>query len=184
MSAHITVIYPYILVHPYMYLFHTSTYQYVLVCTYVEHAKVCDEQANSMQSTGCVHLDINLLKPSRIVFLAQDSVPHLALGLPHGHPLCSSPDWLEYVFRTSHPVLRWLPMKLAEWISEKADRRASPCTRWTSSKLNHFLQQHAVDGALTTFGCVEWESELCRGVMSARCYPFKLPKRHFHGFNP
>ena len=46
------------------------------------------------------------------------------------------------------------------------------------------LQEHVVDGSLTTFGCVEWESELFRGVMRARCYPFKLPKRRFHGMNP
>ena len=27
------------------------------------------------------------------------------------------------------------------------------------------------------FGCVEWESQLFRGVMHARCYPFNLPKK-------
>ncbi len=26
------------------------------------------------------------------------------------------PNWLEYVYRTAHPTLRWLPTKLAEWI--------------------------------------------------------------------
>ena len=36
----------------------------------------------------------------------------------------------------------------------------------------------------TTFGCVEWELELRRGVMRARCCPFDMPKHHFHGFNP
>jgi hypothetical protein len=42
-----------------------------------------------------------------------------------------------------------------------------------------------VDGTLTTFGCVEWESELFLGVMMrARCYPFKLPKRLFDGMYP
>ena len=106
----------------------------------------------------------------------------------------SSPDWLEYVYRTGHPVLRWLPTKLAEWIGEnlqealgfpdKADRRASPGQGWTPDELNHILQAHVVDGTLTTFGCVEWESELFRGVMRARCYPFKMPKHRFHGFNP
>jgi hypothetical protein len=43
---------------------------------------------------------------------------------------------------------------------------------------------HVVDGTLTTFGCVEWESELCRGVMSARCYPYDMPKHSFHRMNP
>jgi hypothetical protein len=67
---------------------------------------------------------------------------------------------------------------------DKADRRAQPGTGWTPAELNSILQDHVVDGALTTFGCVEWESELFRGVMRARCYPFDMPKRRFHGFNP
>jgi hypothetical protein len=50
--------------------------------------------------------------------------------------------------------------------------------------MNHILQNHVVDGSLTTFGCVEWESELFRGAMRARCYPFKMPKHRFHSFNP
>ncbi len=33
-------------------------------------------------------------------------------------------------------------------------------------------------------GCVKWESDLCRGVMRARCYPFDTPKHRFHGMNP
>ncbi len=37
---------------------------------------------------------------------------------------------------------------------------------------------------LTTFGCMEWESDLFMGVMCARCYPFKMPKHCFHKFNP
>ena len=144
-------------------------------------------QANSKQSTGCVRLDINFLKPSRIELQGQGQVLHCG-------SLSSSPAWLEYTYRTSHPVLRWLPTKLAEWIGEnlqealgfpdKADGRASPGTGWTPDELNHILQEHVVDGTLTTFGCVEWESEMFRGVMRARCYPFKLPKRRFHGFNP
>jgi hypothetical protein len=80
--------------------------------------------------------------------------------------------------QAAHSVLRWLPTKLAKCIGDnlqdelrlhdKADQRA----------------EHVVDGALATFGCVEWESELCRGVMRARCYPFDIPKHCFHGMNP
>ena len=66
----------------------------------------------------------------------------------------------------------------------KADQRAEPGTGWTPAELNHILQSHVVDGALSTFGCVEWESDLCRGVMLARCYPFDMPKHSFHGMNP
>ncbi len=60
----------------------------------------CAWQANSKKSTGCVRLDINLLKPTRIEF-AEDPAP--SLSLPDG-PLAPQ-KWLEYVFRTAHPVL-------------------------------------------------------------------------------
>jgi len=146
-------------------------------------------QANSKNSTGRVRLDINLLKPTRIEFAAN---PAPSLSLPDGSHF--PPKWLEYIYRTAHPVLRWLPTKLAEWIGEnlqdelgfpdKADQRAEPGSGWTPAELNHILQSHVVDGTLTTFGCVELESELCRGVMRARCYPFDMPKHRFHGMNP
>jgi hypothetical protein len=134
-------------------------------------------------------LDINLLKPSRIEF-----VHHPAPLLATSDTQASAPEWLEYIYRTAHPVLRWLPTKLAEWIGEnlqdvlgfpdKADQRAEPGSGWTPAELNHLLHEHVVDGALTTFGSVEWESQLFRGVMRARCYPFNLPKKRFHSFNP
>ena len=148
-------------------------------------------QADSKNSTGCVRLDINLLKPTRIEFA---ETPAPSLSLPDGHR--SSPKWLEYtgIYRTAHPVLRWLPTKLAEWIGEnlqeelgfldKADQRAEPGSGWTPAELNNILQSHVVDGAFSTFGCVDCESDLCRGVMRARCYPFDMPKHSFHGMNP
>jgi hypothetical protein len=123
-------------------------------------------QANSKNSTGCVCLDINLLKPTQIKF-AENPVPFLSLpDAPH-----SPPKWLEYIYRTAHPVLHWLPTKWAEWIGEnlqdelgfpdKADQRAEPGSGWTPAELNHILQSHVVDGTLTTFGCGEWESDFC-----------------------
>jgi hypothetical protein len=97
-----------------------------------------------------VRLDINLLKPGRVELQGQGQ------ALYHGRS-SSSPDWLEYAYRTSHPVLRWLPTKLAEWIGEnlqealgfpdKADGRARPSTGWTPDELNQILQEHVVDGA-------------------------------------
>ena len=139
-----------------------------------------------------MRLDINLLKPSRLEFQDRDLAPNMAL--PVGHRSCSSPDWLEYIYRSIHSVLCWLPTKLAEWIGEnlqealgfpdKDNVRAGPGSWWTAAQLNHILQAHVVDGTLTTFGCVKWESEQSRGVMRARCYPFKMSKRRFHGMNP
>jgi hypothetical protein len=72
-----------------------------------------------------------------------------------------------------HPSFFWLPTKLAEWIGEnlqdelvftdKVDKSAEPGTGWTPAELNHILQAHVVDGALTTFGCVDW-SQICAGA--------------------
>ena len=164
-------------------------YQYILSCHSFMLCCVCVWQANSKNSSGCIRLDINLLKPSRVELL---QAPAPLLSVPDSD--ASSPKWLEYVYRTAHPVLRWLPTKLAEWIGEnlqeelgfpdKADKRAGPGTGWTPAELNRILQNHVVHGSLTTFGCVEWESELFRGTMRARCYPFDMPKQRFHSFNP
>jgi hypothetical protein len=57
---------------------------------------------------------------------------------------------------------------------DKANKRAQPGTSWTSAELNSILHDHVVAGELTTFGCVEWQSQLFRGVMSASCYPFDM----------
>ena len=97
-------------------------------------------------------------------------------------------------YRKHHPALQWLPTKLAEWIANNMQDelgfpdKADPRRGWTPGELNSILQNHVVrnrDGcALTTFGCVEWESELYRGVMRARCYPWNMPKHRFHKTNP
>ncbi len=50
---------------------------------------------------------------------------------------------------------------------DKADKRAQPGSGWTTSELNSILQDHVVNGALTTFGSVEFESELLRGTINA-----------------
>ena len=63
-------------------------------------------------------------------------------------------------------------------------RQIGERAREQGGHLNHILEAHVVDEAFTTFSCVEWESELFLGVMRARCYPFNMPKHHFHGFNP
>jgi hypothetical protein len=107
------------------------------------------DQASDKNSAGFVLLDINLLKPSRIEFV-QGPAPPLTLGegqVPY-------PNWLEYVYRTAHPMLCWLPTKLAEWIREnlqeelgfpdKADKRAEPGTGWTAAELNSILHSHVV----------------------------------------
>ena len=89
--------------------------------------------------------------------------------------------WLEDANHKHHPVarpvLQYLPTKLAEWIVENMqqelgfpDREDS--NKWSVSELNDILRRHVVRDrngcALHTFGpsfgCIEWESELCKGV--------------------
>ena len=38
--------------------------------------------------------------------------------------------------------------------------------------------------SLQIFGRLEWESELYRGIMSARCYPFNVRGHGCHNMNP
>ena len=67
-----------------------SMYQYIWSCNSFLLCCHCVVQANSKNSSGCVQLDINLLKPSRVEFL-QDKAP--LLSVPDRD--ASSPKWLE-----------------------------------------------------------------------------------------
>jgi hypothetical protein len=87
---------------------------------------------------------------------------------------------------------KFLPTKLAEWIGENMqDELGFPDKRdpnkWSVSELNDILRKHLVRDrkgcSLRTFGCVEWESELYRGIMRSRCYPFNLQGHRFHNMN-
>jgi len=85
------------------------------------------------------------------------------------HRLSRPPKvWLEYAYRKHHPVLQWLPTKLAEWISENLQDdlgfpdTADPRRGWTPVGLNNILDRHVVRDrngcSLHTFGCLEWET--------------------------
>ncbi len=62
----------------------------------------------------------------------------------HDDVLDPEPAWMSYEFRTAHPVLRWLPTKLAEWIganlSEELPIADKIEDRWTAAELNTFLR--------------------------------------------
>ncbi len=175
-----------------MYTYIPVFTQYIQICTQYVPRYICDGQACARHCLGSVCLDSNLLKPSRIEFVDKPA-PLLAMSDTQASP----PQWLEHIYRTAHPALCWLPTKLAEWIWEnlqdqlgfldKADQRAEPGTGWTPAELNHILHAHVVDSAFTTFGCVEWESQLFRGTQAthARCSSYPSPfNLRFHFFNP
>jgi len=132
-------------------------------------------------------LDIHLLKAA-----AHEAVAHQHLGLvPYTDD--TRPEWVTYPYRIAHPILRWLPSKLAEWLSENlAEELAIPAKRgdkWTVEELNTVLENNLVasgstGGHIRTFGAIQWECELYRGRPKARCYPFDLDGHRFRGKNP
>ena len=141
-------------------------------------------QGDGKHTAGSVSLDLDLLKPHSVSAAATADTPLLTRSDNQG------PVELEYAYRKHHPCLQWLPTKLAEYIGENLqDELGFPdkldATKWSVAELNSILQTHVVCGrdccALHTFGCLEWESELYRGVMRARCYPFNMRGHRFHG---
>ncbi len=65
---------------------------------------------------GSVALNLNLLKPRQVLFSASADAHYDTKhpSLHHAMPLQAQKVWLEYVYRKHHPVLQWLPTKLAE----------------------------------------------------------------------
>jgi hypothetical protein len=99
----------------------------------------------------------------------------------------------EYAFQGSHSLLQFLPQKLSEWIAKNlADElnlppRTGPGDTWSSDDLNRILLRCFVadkrGNNLHTFNYLEFEPDLYRGVMRARCYPFDMEEYRFHGKN-
>ena len=66
-------------------------------------------QSDWINGTDTVRLDLELLKQFRVSAAATETIG------------CSGPPdrmWLEYAYCKHHTVLQYLPIKLAEWISE------------------------------------------------------------------
>jgi hypothetical protein len=126
-------------------------------------------------------VDIHLLKAER----------HEAVLLP-GHVLlvsddADSPEWVTYQYSKAHPVLCWLPSKLAEWLAENMQAElaiplaAKQGNRFTVAELNSIfatvlgLVPNRYGVHLKTWTTLQWECEKYRGRPKARCYPFDLP---------
>ncbi len=88
-------------------------------------------------------LDVHLLKPARLdVLLGQPDV------------VCADDSqlvgqgWLEYPFCKSHPIIGWLPTKLAAWIGENFGQELQiPPKRdveSTAGELNAILENNLV----------------------------------------
>ena len=128
-------------------------------------------------------LDIMVLKLQFISVSAQPA------DLARQHPP------VEYMYCSSHPMLQFLPQKLAEWIANNYAEELNVPLRpglsqpWSTATvtLNQILQTCLVSDRkginIHTFQTVEFESDLYRGVMRARCYPFNMERHRFWGRN-
>jgi hypothetical protein len=82
---------------------------------------------------------------------------------------------VKYMYRSSHPLLQFLPQKLAEWIANNFAEelnvlpRPDPSKPWSTATLNQILQTCIVSDSrginIHTFQTVEFESDLYSGVM-------------------
>ena len=129
-----------------------------------------------------------------------DSAPGLDIMLQKQQFLCVEPanparqhPPIEFVYRSSHPMLQFLPQKLAEWIANNyaedlnVPPRPDPSQPWSTATLNRILQTCIVSDSrginIHTFQTVEFESDLYCRVMPARCYPFNMDRHRFWGKN-
>ncbi len=100
-------------------------------------------------------------------------------------------EYLTYVYSTAHPVLRWLPTKLAEWIGadlcEELNIPDKQGPLWTAAELNAIITGNLIGrpyGHLRTFGCIQLENELFSVSPKARCCPFNIQGHRFRNKNP
>ena len=149
-------------------------------------------QAVGRRGRGRQDIDIHLLKPARFRPDSEWALPpDVRDGVVHNEVLDPEPAWMSYEFRTAHPVLRWLPTKLAEWIGANlSDELRIPDKnedKWKAEELNSILINNVVCGShghLRTFGGIKWECELFNGRPKARCYPFNIDGHRFRDKNP
>ena len=124
---------------------------------------------------GAPSLDVMLLKQQFFT----------ASGISQKHE-----EGFQYAYRHNHPLLQFLPLKLAAWIAKNFSLELDlpPSTDPCSSEiLNRILTRCLISDRrgnnLHTFHCVEFESDLYRGIMRARCYPFNMAQHRFRGKN-
>jgi hypothetical protein len=141
---------------------------------------------------GRQDIDIHLLKPAS--FRPEPEWNSSAAdrnGVLHDEVLDPEPAWLSYEYRTAHPVLCWLPTKMAEWIGANLSAELlipeKQGDKWTAAELNSILINNVVHGQhghLRTFGGIKWECDLFNGRPKARCYPFNIDSHRLRDTNP
>ena len=139
-------------------------------------------QAVGRRGRGRQDIDIHLLKPARFQPEPDWALPPADRdAVVHDEVLDPEQEWISYEYRKAHPVLCWLPTKLAEWIGENLSEelRIPPKNeaKWTAAELNTILINNVVRGPhghIRTFSGIRWECDLFNGRPKARCYPFNI----------
>ena len=148
-------------------------------------------QAVGISQRGRQDIDIHLLKP--VWFL-----PDLEYAIPPSmndnvvQDDCGQ-DHITYPYRTAHPVLWWLPTKLAECIGsnlgDELEISAKQGYLWTAAELNTITTGNLCGSPNDhlTIGCIQWECELDQfngGWPKAQCHPFDIDGQRFRNTNP
>ena len=149
-------------------------------------------QAVGRRGRGRQDIDLHLLKPAKFRPDQDWALPPADIdSVVHDEQLDPVPEWMTYEYRTAHPVLRWLPTKLAEWIgANHSDDLQIPDKaedKWSATELNNIILNNIVRGShghLRTFGGIKWECDLFSGRPKARCYPFNIDGHRFRDKNP
>ena len=87
-------------------------------------------QSTNHNLSGSARLDLDLLKPWRVLAAAPAGDDDASPPVKHMSPQQPSQVWLQYAYRKHHPTLQWLPTKLAEWIAKSIQTTCK--TSWAS----------------------------------------------------
>ena len=112
---------------------------------HIKYLQTSVPQAIGCRKRGKLDIDIHLLKPARFM-PDRDYVvpPAMADHVVQEECVAPAQDYVTYPYSTAHPVLRWLPTKLAEWIgSNLAEELKIPEKQgdlWTAAELNAIIK--------------------------------------------
>ncbi len=135
---------------------------------------------------GKERLDVHLLKPSRLEVVQEQLQDDMCIAYD-----ADLESRIECKYRTSHPIICWLPSTLAAWIGDNygQDLDIAPICgqRWIAGELNAILSHNLVPssggaGHLRTFALSG--KVICSCRPKTQCYPFNLPGHHFRGRTP
>ncbi len=96
-------------------------------------------------------INIHLLKPARFAVDPLYSIPPtMSANIVQDARMGPGEECLTYAYRTSHPVLRWLPTKLTLWIGanlcEELNIPNKQGPLWTALELNAIIAGYLVCG--------------------------------------